>query len=77
MEQLLIFSQYKDQHLTIKLTAFKQKVLILNKTTFSFKLFTDFKWELCVGHIQSLSEIYFSKKKRFCKKINTTIESMQ
>lgn len=68
MEQLLIFSQYKDQHPTIKLTAFKQKVLILNKNTFSFKLFTEFKWGLCVGHIQSLSEIYFSKKKSSVKK---------
>lgn len=35
MEQLFIFSQYKNQHLTIKLTAFKQKVLILNKAFFA------------------------------------------
>lgn len=68
MEQLLIFSQYKDQHLTIKLTTFKQKALILKKSTFSLKLFTEFKWDLCVGHIQSLSEMYFSKKKSSVQK---------
>lgn len=64
MDQLFISSQHKDQHLTVKLTAFKQKVLILNNFNFCLKLFTEFKWDLCVGHIQSLSEIYFSKKKK-------------
>lgn len=64
MEWLLIFLQHKDQHLTIKLTAFKQKTLILNNFNFCLKLLTEFKWDLCVGHIQSLSEIYFSKKKK-------------
>jgi len=60
MEQLFSFLWYKDQHLTVKLTASKQNVSILNDFPFCLKLFTEFRWDLCSGHNQSLSEHCFS-----------------